>query len=1175
MKTSGDINSELDSDYRQAILAQKMAADPQYTRLVSANAGSGKTHVLVNRISRILLTGTPPEKILCLTYTKAAAAEMQSRLFETLGGWSILEAHELTQALSVLLGSDQNLPPLRTARALFAKALETPDGLKVQTIHAFCERILARFPLEAGILPGFEPIDDGDMRIIQAQVRKALLQEAAQNPTDDLHHAVQFLATQKADQTLDNLFAWMAGASDKITTWVQSGGIKNLAQILDLPENGLPVSDIKTQAWQESPKAEVRAAMQGLLASSKPKEIKYGELLSFALAEEDPVRAFDYYAQVILKADLTPFSQIGAKSGGAAATALFGAYNKIDTPENNRMASVGEQLKAAVCLRGTRAVYTLAQAYNRYFTQIKHMRRGLDFNDQISLVRSLLMRSEVSDWVRYKLDGGVNHILVDEAQDTAPAQWDIIEALSEPFFQDLPDRDDVRTLFAVGDEKQSIYSFQGARPEQFLNKIQNYAGTTRTGEIRMRMSFRSAPEVLRFVDQVCVDDRLMQRMFGVQNYAPASDILRHIAFRKDHGQVDFWPLAPRPETLDDKAAWDTSPVDAISAVDSRETLALEISLQIKSWIENQDPIYDRTLARMRPIRPDDVLVLVLQRNAFFEAIIRNLKTAGVAVAGADRLKLKQSIAVKDLLALARFVLLPSDDLSLAEVLKSPLMGCDEDALYQIAYDRPADSATDSKEGTSQSLWSTLKTRRPELFTTLETMIQYSRQFAPYEFFARVLAMTDSAGQSVLRKFYLRLGLEAKEAIEAFLDKALLHQRQNAPSLQNFVQNFVNDDQILKREMDKARGQVRVMTVHGAKGLEAPIVILPDTTQTPRSKNQMTPLDDGFVLAGRARDIPQSLSPYIEMQTQRREEEYYRLLYVAMTRAEQRLVICGYAHGGARTGYTKESWYEVCQTAMQGLDTTPFETPFGNGVSFGTSAPVLTSAPPEVEKDTHEIPSWLYTPARSERLPYRRVTPSHLLAAPDSYGSDIRSPLILAALKNAGRDKFQRGNLIHKLLELLPDIAPARRHDVSRKYLDLNGVETDFATEIMSEVFSVLDHAEFQLFFGEGSRAEVSLGGRAKTLPKGLYLNGQIDRLTVTDTHVYIIDYKSNRPSPQKQADVPDMYMAQMAAYRELAKDIYPGHDIVCALLWTDEPFLMTLDTEGLDQALTRVRALLT
>ena len=824
------------SDFQLAVQAQRNAANPQTTRFTSANAGSGKTRVLVDRVSRILLQDILPEKILCLTYTKAAASEMQSRLFKTLGEWSVCSEADLQSQLNALLGEGHNFDDLPKARRLFAAALETPEGLKVQTIHAFCERILSRFPIEAGILPGFEPLDDADMRRLRDDVRDDLYRAAAADKQGELNQALQLLAAEKADDGLGELWRWAAGNRHKIELWKARGGVQALADILEL-DPSFTADDIKTYAWQDTPIDALKAAIAGLAQSTNAKELGYANQLGDAIAQADPVKAFDLYADVVLKADMTPYSLIGTNGAGEAAQSYFGKYRKIDTPEMHRVADIGQALLKVNILSLTKAVLTLTAEYAQRFEDAKRLRRGLDFNDQILLVRDLLKNKAVSDWVRYKLDGGIEHILLDEAQDTSPAQWDIIDALHEAFVQDNPDRPSrfSRTLFAVGDEKQSIYSFQGADPDMFLSKIRDYADETNLGEVRMRMSFRSAPEILQFVDQIFVEDGELQNMFDGASNPSASDINRHTAHREDGGRVDLWPLTEKPETSDENEPWDTRPVDALSKGDARERLAADIAAQVKHWLDTREPVFDRELSKKldrpvtRPMQPGDVMVLVRNRNAFFDAVIRNLKNEGVDVAGADRLKLQDATAVKDMMSLAKFVLLPTDDLSLAEVLKGPFFGYSEEDLFGVAY------------GRAGTLWESVKETRADTAETLKSIIAASHRFAPYEFFARILDMTDAAGMSFARRLYGRLGLEAKDALEAFLARALAHQRQGAPSLQNFVHIFSQENQDLKRQMDEGQGQVRVMTVHGAKGLEAPVVFLPDTTQLSKRKPDMIPL----------------------------------------------------------------------------------------------------------------------------------------------------------------------------------------------------------------------------------------------------------------------------------------------------------------------------------------------
>ncbi len=1150
-----------DADLIAATLAQQTAADPSSTRLASANAGSGKTKVLVERVSRILLQGTKPDKILCLTYTKAAASEMQSRLFKTLGNWSIWPEAQLQAALDALLGKDHGFTDLKRARTLFAEALETPEGLKVKTIHAFCENILSRFPIEAGILPGFEPIEDAEYRKIRDAVRDDLYREALSKPQSALNKSLQILTAEKADQTLDALFNWMAGAPHKISQWEKAGGTKALADILNVEDPSKSIETLKAEAWETAPKNRIMRAVNEMLGSTAKGDVARAERMLASFEIENPARAFEHYSAVFLTANESgPLKTIVTKQSGAFAQMFFSNAEDGYGSERERVLRITEQIKSAACLQMTEAAFTIAKAYVRGFEAMKRSYRGLDYNDQILLVRDLLTRSEVSDWVRYKLDGGIEHILLDEAQDTSPEQWQIIDALHDAFVQDNPDRSSryPRTLFAVGDEKQSIYSFQGADPEAFLDKIRLYAGEAELGEVRMRMSFRSAPEILKFVDQIFVENKALQRMFDAQDFPPASDIYTHIAHRKDGGQVDLWPLVDKPEAEDEKEPWDTSPVDAISKADAREQLADAIARQTADWLGTKEPVYDRELKTTRPMQPGDIIILVRKRNAFFDAVIRNLKFRRVAVAGADRLKLKESLAVQDLLSLAKFVLLPSDDLSLAEVLKSPLFNYSEDDLFAVAAKR-----------NEESLWTSVQDRRPDTAEILSQMITYARRYAPYEFFARVLDMTDKAGASLMLKMYRRLGLEAKDAIEAFLSRALAHQRQGAPSLQGFVQDFSQDEQELKREMDAGSGQVRVMTVHGAKGLEAPVVFLPDTTQSPRGSGDIMAVGTGFAMTANAARLPPQLSPYKDAAKARAAQEELRLLYVALTRAESRLIICGYKHGRGIGTISDGCWYQEAAAALDGLPCGVVQTPFGEGLSYGAGAKPAQALSQKDEMAKPDLPLWAREPAMPEAAPLRRVTPSHLLATPAHKDMPVRSPL-----STATENRFLRGNLIHKLLETLPEFERAQRKDIAGKMLTAYKMLTkQERRQITDEVFAVLDNPDFAEVFAPGSRAEISLAGRAKTLPPHLYLNAQIDRISVTDSKVFIVDYKSNRPPPKTQDGVADIYWGQMAAYRALAREIYPGKDVVCALLWTDGPRLMILDDKRLDAALTRIAVL--
>ena len=1142
----------MSSAYENAVNMQSMAAAPDKSIFVSANAGSGKTRVLVERVSRILLTGTSPDKIMCLTYTKAAAAEMQTRLFQSLGAWSIMSEDKLTDELNRLEGNtdthnqSRSQQSLNRARSLFARALETPGGLKVQTIHAFCERLLKRFPLEAGIAPGSDAVDEHDASTIQKQVWIDIETEAVGNPDGKLAQDIALLAAHKSDQDMDKLYTWAMGNAYKIDKWQKAGGTDDLAVLFDLKPDVTP-EIITSFFWRDANRELIREAASGMM-NSGPRDYGRGILILQALEETDLRIAFDIYLKALYSdgGKKTVFNPVASNKASETAKSFFGNTKDSPSTEANRLLKARDHLRASTVIQLTTAVYNIAVLAVAKYRAIKHERRVMDFDDQIYLARNLLMNREASEWVRYKLDGGVDHILVDEAQDTSSPQWDIVDALSDEFFQTGAGTK-TRTVFAVGDEKQSIYGFQGAEPELFLGKIQEITKKQpNTPHVKMSMSFRSTEQILALVDQIYYEDKGILETFDTKNFPLASDKGHHDANRADGGIIEFWPASQKPEGGEPETAWKPVPVDKLDARSSREKLAAGIATQVKAWLDTGEPIFDRELKRTRPMRPSDILVLVQKRTAFFDAVIRNLKSAGVPVAGADRLKLTKSIAVQDLLSLAKFVLLPTDDLSLAEVLKSPLFGWNEDQLFDLAY------------GRKRSLWTGLPHGLER--KTLARIKTMATKFAPYEFFARTLALVpENGGPSLLQKIYARLGLEAADVLVVFLARALAHQRRGAPSLQRFITGIEASESTIKREMDAGQNEVRVMTVHGAKGLEAPVVILPDTTQAVSvSRETFFKSGDGFVLRVAKNEAPEALQALEKTKKAAAERESMRLLYVALTRAESRLLVCGFKSNGS---VADTSWHRRVQNALEGMGAVEtIETPFGDGLQFGHSAE------PAKEKDQSPktktvLPDWARTTAAPPPL-VQFLSPSQLIKPEDAekFDQPVRSPLT----KTDDSFRFARGNLIHKLLEILPQIPMDTRNNAALTYLQKQGLDGNEAKALVAEVFAVLNSPDFAHVFAPGSQAEVSLAGSAADLPDNIRLSGQIDRLCVTDDTVWIVDYKSNRPPPKTEADVAQLYIRQMAAYRALARELYPDKKVRTALLWTDGPHMMTLSDQILD-----------
>lgn len=1157
----------ISSDYIEALNAQRNAADPSHMRFVTANAGSGKTRVLVARVSRILLQGTLPNKILCLTYTKAAASEMQSRLFRTLGDWSVCSEEKLEKELVSLFGVHQPVKDLSKARRLFAAALETPEGLKVQTIHSFCENLLLRFPIEAGILPGFKTLNDKEKIELEKLTQDEIYQIIKEDSNSDLCKAIQFLSSDSG-YILDDIFKWALANEDKVEKWNLVGGTSKLASILGVTDRSTKEELLK-EAYDLTDWNSLRLKAK-LLLTGKTKHQNIGNVILECCDNSDKIEAITSYVNLFLTKASTLRANLIAKNFNHELNDFFSGKNE----EAQRAFAVYQKSLAYDCLKLNDSILTVSKVYLEKYKYNKLLSYKLDFQDQISMVRDLLKNKHVSDWIKYKLDGGIEHILLDEAQDTSETQWEIIDSLNESFINESygQERKFPRTLFAVGDEKQSIYSFQGAEPEIFLKKINKFLGTNED-ETRMQMSFRSAPEILKFVDQIFVDNCYLAKIFDDKITTSVSNINRHLAHRTDQGRVEIWPLTETPKTMEESDPWDTRPVDALSKVSSRESLAKNIALQLKKWIDSNDLIYDRSKSEKekkpiyRPIQASDIMILVRKRDSFFHAIIRNLKTLGIPVSGADRLRLQSAIVVKDMISLAKFTLLQSDDLSLAEVLKGPLFCFSEEMLFEVSFGR-------EKKGT---LWKSLKEKKPKIAKVLKKIIHASKIYPPYEFFNFVLNFKPEPSSSFLRKIYLRLGLEAKDALEAFLAQTLEHQRKRAPSLQYFVHEFIKEDLELKREMSENRGQVRVMTIHGAKGLEAPVVILPDTTGKPKVQNNaLLPIFEneknktfsGYYKNTSKINSLKKLNYCKEAAESKIHQEYLRQLYVALTRAESRLIICGYMSGNS-SKVNENCWYRIASKAFEGMSTFETEAAFGMVQAYGKGPENLSVDILKKQTIGFSIPNWCNEMVTKMDEAKVYINPSKLLTD-KKYKLPVYSPL-----RKNNDSQFSHGNIIHKLLEILPDVELEKRLDVADKILQNHNInDMDYKNNIISEVFEILDNPKFSGIFSPSSKAEVSIIGAAKNFGENIFLNAQIDRVCVTDDKVFIIDYKTNVNVPEVVNDVPDIYLAQLASYRDLVRSIYPKHEIVCSLLWTNTPKMMIIDGDILDTTLTQLNSVL-
>jgi len=1124
-----------------ALRAQQLAAaDPSASVWVAASAGTGKTHLLTNRVLRLLLAGSAPERLLCLTFTKAAAAEMANRIHTTLGAWTALGDGALGEALHRLTGRAPEAQDLARARRLFAEVLETPGGLKVQTIHAFCESLLRRFPLEAGLPPHFQVVDERTADELLVQARDQVLARDLAGPTPLAPRITRLVD----DEAYTGLMKALVAERGRFARMLADGGIDGAIERLQAQLSlavGERTDDIVAAAAREDAfdAAGLRRVAEAMLQAGKTDQENGRRILDWLAAPGRRAVGFEAYC----RAYFTQKNDRRSRLIGKQALASVPDGEEILAVECERLSAVENRRRAAEIAAATETLIRLGASLVEAYARLKAVRALVDYDDLILRTRALLHRPEVAPWVLYKLDGGLDHILVDEAQDTNPEQWQVIAALAEEFFAGAGAREELRTVFAVGDAKQSIFSFQRADPEAFERMRAHFAARVPAAgadwrPVELALSYRSAPAVLQAIDRIFAPEAARDGLvFG-------DGEIRHVAQRSDaHGLVELWPTeTPRPR--DAGEAW-RPPVSQEADDSPMGRLAARIAETIGGWLERKEVL----LAQGRPIRPGDIMILVQRRRPFLDEMVRRLKQAGIPVAGADRMILSEQIAVMDLIALGRFLLLPEDDLTLAVVLKSPLIGFDEESLFRLAHGREA----------GLPLWQALRARRGEqasfeaAYARLEGWLEGVDFAAPFDFYARLLAVDGGR-----RQLLGRLGAEAGEAIDEFLDLALDYERTHPPSLQGFLAWIEAGEAEVKRDLEQQRDEVRVMTVHGAKGLQAEIVILADTVRVPQQVPELLWHEDegsgGSFLwrphGGLAEPVSEALR---DAAIRRRDQEYRRLFYVALTRAADRLYIAGWE---TTRGRKPGCWYELALAAMSEIGE---EVALAEGRSvLRLESPQRASRRPEAEAEAGPepapAPAWLSQPAPAEPRPPRPLAPSR----PEFEEPPVRRPLA----EDAGA-RFRRGLLLHRLLQYLPELPAARRRPAAAQFLEqaARGLDAGVRRALAAEALAVLEAEAFAPLFQPGSRAEAPLAGRLGQR----IVSGQVDRLLVGPEEVLIVDYKSNRPAPDRSEDCPPAYLAQMAAYRELIRSIYPDRRVRCALLWTEVPRLMALSDELLDR----------
>ena len=1110
---NNEILSQRKSLSHRASSQQQRASNPEKSVWVGASAGTGKTKVLSDRVLRLLLNDVNPSKILCLTYTKAAAVVMSSRIAKKLGQWSIISDEKLENELLSLYGEIPQDTKKREqlknkARRLFAVLLDTPGGIKIQTIHSFCQEILKRFPLEANISPYFQVLDDRDSQEAINDIKNHILTETSLNPQSDTGRAIAYITANISENKFPKIIEDIISNRGKIEQIINlHNGKKNLlaliSQKLGIDDN-LTIEQILAQFFANIPTEPLQKLFDAGIKD-----------LEKWLNGNYDIEDYENYLQIYLtgKNEIRSTSKKKIFTENPSITQSF-------IEEAERCLKLLEKIKSYNTYQSTKSIIILANELIERYNSFKKIHAKMDYNDMILLTKNLLENKNAAKWVLYKLDGGIDNILIDEAQDTSPDQWAIISSVCDDFFSGLGSSENTRTVFAVGDRKQSIYSFQGADPDKFDEMCEHFSTLSPNFEkVNLDVSFRSTSAVIDTVNRLFSDEQIKK---GVAS--PGEDI-EHIPFRKgEGGKVEFWEIV-EPSEEKDEDEW-TLPTKRATEVSTSTQMAKMIAEKMKKMVSSKEILKSKN----RPLQYGDFLILVRSRDSFCEELIRECKTLNINISGIDRINLMEQIAVQDLVSLGKFLLLPDDDLSLAEVLKSPLFGLDDKDLYKLCYKR------------SGTLWNSLL-NTPEYQKTaddLKELFNLADYVRPFELYNHILSKKDGR-----KKYYERMGAEAEDGIDEFINLSLAFEQDHIASLQNFINWISSDDIEIKREMEQSKNDmVRMMTVHGSKGLQAPIVILPDTTRVPKSNREAGFLwDENYFLHPNCADDYDALCDTIKnKQTEKMLEEYRRLLYVAVTRAEDMMIFCGFRK---KTKSPDNSWYNMFKKSF-----TSFADCNETTWSYESPQEISVENPSSTEQKPTEnlIPDFMFVPAAKEKPLSKPLTPSKL---------EENEPAPISPLSAVDNSVFyKRGTIIHKLLQFIPDIPQKQRVENIAKFIKSKAPEFSKQDQqkILDEVTSLIENKEFGIVFSANSQAEVPIMGEVG----GKIISGQIDRLIITDKKIIVVDYKTNRQVPKTINDVPPAYISQLAAYKSLLKKIYPQKDIETFLLWTNIACMMKI-----------------
>ncbi len=1065
-------------------LPQLKASDPNISVWTMASAGTGKTKVLIDRLMKLLVRGANPQKILCLTFTKAAANEIKLRINQEIERWSKSDDDELQLMLKNLFGFDPKKQFLSKAKNLLPELFKSPEPIKICTIHAFCQYVLKKFPIEAGISPTFKIIDELLMHQVLEKLKKELFFEKS------CKNAIKYFAQNFHETTIDEILHEII--SGKFLSLTDSFSDAQTYKGYLSQKIGIPMNNTEDIVQSYVLNIPIKEQISLKSENSKDAEIINSINAYLSLSLKEKIRRWRNLNAIFLNTDQNKRVSILSKKTKDQNPHLAELLKEWQI----NFANLIKEIANNTALNASCYLYEIAESLLAKYQSFKVQNEYLDYEDLVFFTNKLLSKSIDKDWVLYKLDGGIDHILVDEAQDTSASQWHVIQNLISDFFSGQSRQDD-RTIFVVGDEKQSIYSFQGADIKALQNtKYLISSGMKNANKdyknVQLTNCYRSTQVVVDFIQKSLNQSSANFKVPDVKSMRPTS-----------LGRVELWPMLP--QLGQKKGAFWPAPTQ----IHTHEATKVQVSRIIASYVKNllsKKIILPSTKAA---IKESDITILVQRRNAFTDLLIDSLRKEGLSVCGLDRIKLQSNLSILDVIAIAKFVLLPSDNLNCAIVLKSPLFNLKENELHEIVF--------------GKTIWNNLcSSTNPvhkEIFSKMQDILKLYADYSVSDFFFLLL---DCLG---LRTLLLEANCKSDDqVIDEFLQVTKRFESEIGGNLYNFVDWFENNELQVKRD-PLSEGGIKIMTVHAAKGLESSVVILPNAISLNINENRICWIEDDCVLF-LPRDKSDLITSYKALEEEKSYQEYLRLMYVALSRCKDYLIICSdSSHKEAH----KSSWYSIASNAIMQLGVS-IKSELLEQLGLKGNIWVLQSQDFEICKKNEE----LLAPKTKESL----ITQKWSQGSPSATAlSQIASPPLeeedSAALY---------GSIVHKLLEesangeLPQEIFNHPllfRLSLEERTKTISRLKNLFSTDFWQGLFNDKVYTEVPFFDHKNDQSFV----------------GRIDLLAVSEFEVRIVDYKTDAFVPKSEKDIPTKYLEQMHRYKTAISKIYPNQKISAFILW--------------------------